>query len=478
MLQPFVPLVFYAWVVVVIVLFSQNPARKALLLAVIGGTLLLPYPSITGPAGLQISKVSVTSIGCLIGTFLFYSERLSAFKPSPLDIPALILCMWVVPSQITNGLSPLSPVINHVLLWGIPYFLGRIHLNDLKGLKQLSIGIFVGGLLYAPLCLWESRMSPTLHNQIYGIWGFRDWAQSIRLGGFRPEVFMGHGLALGVWMAAAAVVGLWFWQFKVFKRFWNQPIALLAIGLVITHILCRSTGAYLLSMTGICILIAALRFRTALPLLALILYISAYVSLGATGDLFKVPAVQQKIELSYAGGPGFNEREGSYWYRVRNEQVISAHARVKAFAGWGGSGGNFTINPRDGSQTVPDSLWGIMYSVFGAPGLFGFMATLLLPAFIFVLRYPARLWKHPKLAPVAVLPVINTLFVWDCTVNAFPNVVFLVISGGLIGLLSGPKENLASETLKLKMKVSGSHLPQPTSAAKKRMLAAKRASVR
>ena len=479
MLQSFVSLILYAWVLVVIVLFSQFPPRKALLIAVIGSVLFLPTPSFIAVGGLQVSKVTMTGLGCLLGTLLFQSERISAFKPNPLDIPALILCTWVVPSQITNGLSPLSPVVNHMLFWGLPYFLGRIYLNDLKGLKQLSVGIFVSGLIYAPLCLWESRMSPNLHTQIYGVWGHRDWLQSMRLGGFRPEVFMGHGLALGMWMAAVAVVGVWFWQFKVFKRFWNQPIALLAIGLVITHILCRSTGAYLLAMTGICILIAALRFRTALPLLALIIYLSGYVSLGATGDYYKIPVVKKNIELNYLppeqGGQA--DRSGSYWYRVRNEEVISAHARKKPFAGWGGSGGNFTINPRDGSRTVPDSLWGIMYSVFGVPGLFGFMATLLLPSFVFILRYPARLWKHPKLAPVAVLPVINVLFAWDCTVNAFSNIIFLLISGGLVGMLSGPKESLTSEQSKPRMVTSEVRLLPSTSAARKRMLAAKRASM-
>ena len=474
MLQPFVLLIFYSWILVPIFLFSQFPPRKALLISVISSALFLTYVPFTGPAGLQISKITVTSIGCLLGTILFHSERITTFVPGLLDLPFLVLTFWVIPSQLANGLSPLSPVANHILNWGVPYFLGRIYLNDLNGLKQLSIGIFVGGLAYAPLCLWESRMSPNLHVKIYGVLAPVDWGQGIRLGGYRPSVFLGHGLPVGMWMAAATLVGLWFWQFKVFKKFWNQPIQLLAIGLLVTFILVRSTGAYIYAISGLGILIAVLKFRTALPLLALIMMISGYVGMAATGDLYNTPHFKRSIELSYAG-EALGEREGSYWYRVRNDKLMSAHTRNRLLTGWGGSGGNLVIDPRTGRQTVTDSLWIIMYGVFGAPGLIGFTAMFMLPSVVFVLRYPARLWTHPKIAPVSVLPIVSVMYMWDCTLNGFPNPVFILIPGALVGMLEGPRESLAIKQPKSKQLASTNYLTLEMDAKRRRVLAAKRA---
>ena len=55
---------------------------------------------------------------------------------------------------ICNGYGPydgFSGIAYQTTTWGLPYFIGRIYFNDLKGLRELAIGIVVGGLLYVPL---------------------------------------------------------------------------------------------------------------------------------------------------------------------------------------------------------------------------------------------------------------------------------------------------------------------------------------
>ena len=58
----------------------------------------------------------------------------------------------------------------------------------------------LGGLIYVPLCLFEVRMSPQLHNMVYGF-AQHSFGQTVRGGGWRPMVFMQHGLAVGLFMS-------------------------------------------------------------------------------------------------------------------------------------------------------------------------------------------------------------------------------------------------------------------------------------
>src|SRR5204863_66271 len=59
----------------------------------------------------------------------------------------------------------------------------------------------VGGLIYSVLILWEVRMSPQLHATVYGASPRQaDFAQAIRWGGYRPIVFMPHGLAVALFI--------------------------------------------------------------------------------------------------------------------------------------------------------------------------------------------------------------------------------------------------------------------------------------
>jgi hypothetical protein len=42
--------------------------------------------------------------------------------------------------------------------------------------------------------------------------------QTMRFGGWRPTVFMEHGLMVGMWMSMAAMIGLWLWWTGTLKR--------------------------------------------------------------------------------------------------------------------------------------------------------------------------------------------------------------------------------------------------------------------
>lgn len=56
--------------------------------------------------------------------------------------------------------------------------------------------LVIAGLIYTVPMLYEIRMSPQLHTIFYGYFP-HSFGQQARGGGFRPVVFMGHGLLVG-----------------------------------------------------------------------------------------------------------------------------------------------------------------------------------------------------------------------------------------------------------------------------------------
>ena len=63
-------------------------------------------------------------------------------------------------SAVTNGLGAwdgMSAVLEQFTLFGIPYYIGRVYFNDWEGFRELGVAIFLGGVIYVPLCLFEIR---------------------------------------------------------------------------------------------------------------------------------------------------------------------------------------------------------------------------------------------------------------------------------------------------------------------------------
>src|SRR4051812_49225914 len=206
-MSPLVPIVLFGWVPLVMALFASMPARRAVITAYIAGVLFLPCTGYKLPGVPDYSRATATSFLVLIGVVLFDSGRLLRFRPSLLDLPMAVFCVVPLLSSLTNGMGGydgLSAVVHQTILWGGPYFMGRLYLGEIAAHRELALGILIGAVVYIPLCLLEVRLSPQLHNWVYGFHAHQ-FAQTIRLGGYRPVVFMEHGLAVGLWMGTASV---------------------------------------------------------------------------------------------------------------------------------------------------------------------------------------------------------------------------------------------------------------------------------
>ena len=444
-MTPQAQLVMILWLPIVLYLFIRFPSQRAVVISFIVAWMFLPQRAgFSVPSLPDYERMSATCYSILLATFIYDAQRFSTFKFGWIDLPMLILCLCPFASSISNGLGPydgISAILDKTVSFGVPYFLGRIYLNNLAGLRQLAMGIFIGGLVYIPLCLYEAKFSPQLHMIVYGYHGIRQFGQSIRLGGYRPNVFMQHGLSVGMWMMAASLIGIWLWQAGILKKLWHIPITVLLVILIVTFVLVKSTGAYIYLGYGIVIMVSAKWFRTAFPLLLLIAIISSYLYMGATGNFSGAQADQIVFTAQNVAGP---DRAQSLEFRLDNEEILGEKARQRMILGWGGWGRNRVYDPDTGEDiSVTDSLWIIAFGVNGIVGLFSVFGSSLLPAFSFFwLRYPASTWFNPKVAPVAMLAVVTTLYALDCTLNNQPNPVFTLASGGIAGVVLKEPEHL------------------------------------
>jgi hypothetical protein len=85
-----------------------------------------------------------------------------------------------------------------------PLLLGRKYLSDDDSHKALLTIMVMAALGYSLLALYEIRLSPQINNMVYGFFP-HSFAQHIRSGGFRPLVFLDHGLLLGIFFSCAAI---------------------------------------------------------------------------------------------------------------------------------------------------------------------------------------------------------------------------------------------------------------------------------
>src|SRR5439155_4731685 len=237
-----VPLTLFGWIPFVLALFALYPPRRAVIMAFLAAWLFLPMAGYKVPGLPDYTKMSATALGVLMGAAIFDTDRLLAFRPRWIDIPMILWCVSPFISSYLNQLGiydGCAEIAKQLIIWGLPYVIGRVYFSDLEGIRELAIGIFIGGLSYVPLCWFEVRMSPQLHVWVYG---FRQhsFAQNMRDGGYRPMVFMQHGLMVAMWMAMTSLVGVWLWKSKVIRQIWDVPMYVLLPAMLFTVYLCKS----------------------------------------------------------------------------------------------------------------------------------------------------------------------------------------------------------------------------------------------
>ncbi len=415
-----------AWIFTGAGLFAVLSPRRAVLASYLGAWLFLPVAAVAVPGLPDLTKSSAASAAVLLGAVVFDSGRILGFRPSWIDIPMLAWCLAPIPSSVTNGLGlydGVSGSLIHVVMWGIPYVVGRAYFTDLGALRDLAVAIVIGGVLYIPLCLFEVRMSPQLHHIVYG-YHQHSFLQTLRWGGYRPMVFMHHGLMVGLWMVGAALAAFWLWRSRSVTRLFGAPMSVVTAGLGVTAVLCKSLGALGLGAAGGGLLVATGVVRARTMAWMLVIMAPAYMGVRTFG----LWSGDHAVEAAALINP---DRAQSLETRFENETLLIDKAMRQPLFGWGAWGRNRVYDEDGRDRTITDGLWVIVLGQRGVFGLAALTFALLTPVVLLWRRIPVRAWGEPAAGPAIVLAVLVVLHVLDSLLNAMINPIYLLAAGGI-----------------------------------------------
>lgn len=432
------------WMPLSIAVFATRPAPRAAFGLLIGAVLLLPQKvAFDPPLVPALDKLSIASFWVLLGSLFWAPKTLAAAKPGRgVDLLFVLLVIGNVLTVLANpdkivvgpvempGLTlhdAVSDTLRDLFLIGIPFFIGRAYFRSSVQLDFLFKGLAVAGLLYSIPILAEVRLAPQLHIWIYGFFQ-HDWQQMKRWGGFRPIVFMTHGLSLAMFVfittAATAHIA------RIRQRLLPVPSVVLALYMFVVLVLCHSTGALiygLILLPIVWIFSARNQARTAI-VLALIVMTFPMTRLT---DTFPTKAL-----VEWAGDIN-EERAASLEFRFHNEDQLLVRAFERPLFGWGGYGRIRIRDPKTGKDlSVTDGEWIIEVGERGIVGFFAIFGLMLLPVFKAArrLKYVPSRRDQLGLATLALLVAVSAI---EWLPNGRYNYIPFLLAGALHGLATG-----------------------------------------
>jgi len=428
-----------AWPVVTIILFQTLPARKAVIWGILGAYLLLPVGVAFDLPGVpRLDKTTIPNISVLLCGFLFARHRVAAL---PKEWFLVVLMGIFVFSPILTTLNNHDPLILSAsavpgMTWYdamsvcagqviriLPFVLGYTMLSREADHRVILVALVLGAIAYIPLIAFEIRFSPQLHRIVYGFFP-HEFSQQMRDGGFRPVVFLGHGLLVATYIAMAALAALGLWrQRATIYGFSTGPIA---AGLFVVLLLCKSLGAFIIAVF-LGLLLLTLRNRRIFSVCSVIaLVIVAYPEVRGIG---LVPT-QTISELASSVSA---DRAASLKMRLVNEDQLLDKANSRPFFGWGSWGRNQIYKSGwqgDIMTSVTDGTWIIVIGTFG---WLGYIACFGLLCFPFWRAFHVR--KHMRLtAPTVGLLVVLLANLLDLIPNSSLSPFTWLMAGALSAL--------------------------------------------
>ena len=295
---------------------------------------------------------------------------------------------------------------------------------------MLAYIIFIGTLVYIPFCWYELIMSPQLHRLTYGFHQ-SDFIQTLRDGGgYRPMVYMEHGLMTAMWMVLGVLLGIWMLFTGLLpKKIMHIPSLYLLMLLIFTNIMMRSMGAISLLIIALLVVYISNKTKTTLLVLILLIVPHIYIFTRTTG-IWDGRNLSDAVSQQYS-----SERSGSLQFRFDNETILVQKALQGSFFGWGGYGRSRVYDEKGKDVSITDGLWIITYGTNGIYGLVVMVLTIQLPLFLFFLRVKPELWKTKTWGNTAVMALFLGIFMIDNLLNAMINPVYMLCNGSIIGAL-------------------------------------------
>lgn len=456
------------WPGVALYLYSRFAIGKATLWTILGAYLLLPVGTEIKFAGVPaFDKNSIPNLTAFMCCAMFAGRLPRIFRG--LGIAEILIVVLLVGPFITSMLNTdpiqigatflpgvgtydaLSASVAH-LVFILPFFLGRQFLRNAEDGAEILHVLVITGLAYSLPMLFEVRMSPQLHTWIYGYFpsGFE---QEIRAGGFRPVVFLGHGLYVAFFAMTTTVAAATLWRTQT--RIGGLASGWITAYLSFVLVLCKTGsalvyGAFLLPLV-----------RWASPRLQLRMACVVVVT-ALTYPMLRVADVFPTTTIIEAASAVDADRAASLKFRFDQEDQLLEHAWQRPWFGWGRFGRNRVYNgweQRDSSVT--DGTWIITMGVFGLVGFIAEFGLLALAVFrtAMALKFAQTTRESAYLAALALIVTVNIV---DLLPNSSLSPWTWLLAGALLGraeaLSAMARQRTALGTLNLPpMQIQGSH---------------------
>ncbi len=458
-MRPFVALLLYVPAAIgYAVTAAEKHATRTVFYVFFGGVMFLPeLVAFDAPLIPPLSKYEFAGLMSLVATYLVHKDRLLRAKAfRGVDLFFVLLLLGNIGTVMTNqdtqsfgvywwdstGALVAEPTIlsghttkdiiagtvRDTLAMYIPFLIGRVAFRNADDGLVLMRGIVILALVYAPGCLLEVRVSPQIHNWIYG-YPPTGFAGVVRGDGFKPVLFQNSGLAVATFLFCATSCA------AVLAKRKESIFGLPAIGamliLMVTLALSHNVAALLYTLVAVPIILVS---RGKLAITAAVI-LAVMVLLYPALRVWEVFDVYALIDWLTEISP---ERADSLYVRFYNEDILYERASERLTFGWGGYGRNRVYDERGKDICLTDGEWIIR---MGGRGVLGFISTFgLILAPIFIAWRRAN--KLPKAGRIYVdaLAIICALFAVDLLPNSLFTKLPFFFGGALIGLVRGLEE--------------------------------------
>lgn len=438
------------WPLACLVMFRKMDVQRALIWSILGGYLVLPpLAEFNLPLVPAMDKTSIPSLSAL-AILVFATNHKVQLWPQSLVAKWLAagLVLSAIPTVLTNSeailfevLSDADPIVFLIdalpgqsvrdvgsvliaqVLTLVPFLLARQFLGDEKGLREMLLALMMGGLIYSIPSLVEIRLSPQMNVWVYGFFQ-HSFEQMMRAGGFRPIVFLPHGLWLALFMAMALMSAAALARATPTIDRWKMLLLVGYLGLVL--VLCKSLASLMYAVVLVpVILFVPARWQIRLAMVFGLIAIS-YPMLR-NFNLIPLDAIVAQAE---AVSP---DRAQSLEYRFNNEQLLLARAADKPVFGWGGWGRSLIRHAETGQiLSIPDGRWIIVFGTFGWLGYICEFGLLALPLLLMG-RY-VRMQRDAVLNPwIGPLSLILGITMMDMLLNATLTPLTWLAAGAILG---------------------------------------------
>jgi hypothetical protein len=435
-------LAVFAWPLVSILFFRKFALPLAILLTILGGFLLLPEGTELDVPGLpSLDKRTIPALTALVLALIFQHRVNSIEGPAQLfpKRPVIVILLVVlvagaVMTALTNrdmlvygptilpGLrlyDSASMAVAAVLII-LPMLLARRFLASPEAHRLLLLVLCVAALCYSLPTLFEVRMSPQLHTWIYGFFP-HSFLQHVRGGGFRPIVFLSHGLVLGIFLCLSILATVTLARLDARRR---MLFLLGALWLVGTLILSRNLGALFITASLLPV-IFFLGVRAQLLAATIIAGLFLIYPVARTSHILPLEQITSFAQAIDA------ERAASFQVRLDNEDQLLAKASERPLFGWGGWGRSRIFDEMGRDTSITDGAWIITLGTSGWVGYIAFYGLLTLPIFLLFL------WRrqHAVGLETAALAVILAANLVDLIPNSSNTPLTWLLAGALWGRL-------------------------------------------